>query len=301
MGGWWERDIMDAGKLPLMLTLLSFIGTFLVTRIITRLIRAGRGPFRNTVLASGLHIHHAVPGIVLLVTGAFVAIGAHSRLMLYVAAVLVGVGVSLVLDEFALILHLRDVYWTEEGQTSVAVVSLAAASLAFALIGNSPIGISGIGSGELRARLTATATLVVNAAFLVVCLRKGKYATTVLGLFIPFVSLVGAVRLADPSSAWARRHYGPEKLERARARHERFDQRFGRPARAFSDFVAGRPTPPASRTPRIRSRGALRAALRRRSGRAAAPTGQPGTGRTGLRRRRLAAADSPRRSRRTPR
>ena len=48
MDNWWHRDVLGAGKLPLMLCFLAFVVTFAVTRTITRLIRAGRGPFRGS-------------------------------------------------------------------------------------------------------------------------------------------------------------------------------------------------------------------------------------------------------------
>ena len=113
MASWWHRDVIAAGKLPLMLCFLAFVLTFVLTRTITRLIRDGRGPFRNHVTAGGTHIHHAVPGIILLITGAFTAVGGPDSLgWRSFAAVAVGVGTSLVLDEFALILHLQDVYWS---------------------------------------------------------------------------------------------------------------------------------------------------------------------------------------------
>ena len=70
-----ERDVIAAGKLPLGLCFLAFVVTFVFTRTITRLIRDGRGPFRNNVTASGTHVHHAVPGLILLIVGAFTAIG----------------------------------------------------------------------------------------------------------------------------------------------------------------------------------------------------------------------------------
>jgi len=47
MLSWWHRDVIAAGKLPLMLCFVSFVLTFVLTRAITRLIRDGRGPFRN--------------------------------------------------------------------------------------------------------------------------------------------------------------------------------------------------------------------------------------------------------------
>jgi hypothetical protein len=56
-------------KLPLMLCFVSFVVTFVSTRTITRLIRDGRGPFRN-VTAGGTHVHRSVPGIILLMIGA---------------------------------------------------------------------------------------------------------------------------------------------------------------------------------------------------------------------------------------
>src|SRR3984885_4445345 len=106
MSSWWHRDMIAPGKLPLMLCFLAFVVTFVVTRTITRMIRDGRGPFRNRVTASGTHIHHSVPGIILLIIGAFTAVGGPDSLgWRSFAAVAGGIGTSLVLDEFALILH----------------------------------------------------------------------------------------------------------------------------------------------------------------------------------------------------
>src|SRR6185437_1788220 len=115
MLSWWHRDVIAAGKLPLMLCFVSFVVTFVSTRTITRLIRDGRGPFRN-VTAGGTHVHHSVPGIILLMIGAFTAVGGPGTLgWLSFSAIAVGIGTSLVLDEFALILHLQDVYWSGHG------------------------------------------------------------------------------------------------------------------------------------------------------------------------------------------
>ncbi len=73
---------------------------------------------------------------------------------------------------------------------------------------------------------------------------KGKYKLALFGAFIPLCALVAAMRLARPESRWAKRHYGPAKLARAKARTASYDARFG-PATAWvSDFVAGRPSEP---------------------------------------------------------
>jgi hypothetical protein len=64
MHSWWQRDIIEPGKLPLLVCFTAFIITFLTTRGITRAIRAGHGPFHN-ISDGGTHVHHAVPGIIL--------------------------------------------------------------------------------------------------------------------------------------------------------------------------------------------------------------------------------------------
>lgn len=116
MGHWFDQNFVEPGKLPLLLALAAFVLTFAITRLITRLIRAGKGPFRN-VTPGGLHVHHVVPGVVLTVIGGFGAVssGRHG-VTAGICAVIFGMGAGLVLDEFALILHLDDVYWTEEGR-----------------------------------------------------------------------------------------------------------------------------------------------------------------------------------------
>src|ERR1017187_5760362 len=166
MISWWHGDVIAAGKLALMLCFLAFVVTFVTTRTITRMIRDGRGPFRNQVTAGGTHIHHAVPGIILLIIGAITAIGGPGSLgWRSFAAVAVGTGMSLVLDEFALILHLQDVYWCGEGRLSVEAVTLTAACLGLALVGFSPFGIQGASGIERSVRLSATVLLLIDGVF----------------------------------------------------------------------------------------------------------------------------------------
>jgi hypothetical protein len=245
MASWWQRDEIASGKLPLMLCFLAFVLTFVTTRTITRLIRDGRGPFRNQVTTSGVHIHHAVPGIILLIIGAFTAVGTTSGLgWNSFAAVCVGVGTSLVLDEFALILHLQDVYWSGEGQLSVQVVSLAAACLGLSLVGFSPFGVKGVGDTELAFRLTATGVLIADGVLCVICVLKGKYRMALFGLFLTPIGLLGALRLARPTSAWARRHYRDKRLERATRRAEYYDRRWAPLLTDWVDLIGGKPSQP---------------------------------------------------------
>ena len=168
-------NISEPGKVPLLLCLTAFVVTFVVTRSITRTIRVGVGPFKDELSSGGLHVHHAVPGVIALVTGAFVAVGTSPESLWHLfAAVLVGAGSSLVLDEFALILRLRDVYWTSEGRVSVEMVSLAFACLGLTIVGVTPFGVDEMGGQELAARSSALAATLVTVGLVVVCVMKGK-------------------------------------------------------------------------------------------------------------------------------
>src|SRR5262245_20065529 len=106
----YERHIVDAGKQPQFFVLLAFLLTFIVVRFITHSIRAGRHiPGVHNISHGGKHIHHLVPGIILLlITGYLGVATAIDRSLL---AVLYGIGAALTLDEFALWLNLEDVYW----------------------------------------------------------------------------------------------------------------------------------------------------------------------------------------------
>ncbi|WP_037669036.1 hypothetical protein [Streptomyces griseus] len=246
MGDWLQRNIIEPGKLPLLLALTSLVLTFVITRGVTRLIRAGKGPFRNVESAGGVHIHHVVPGILLTLIGGFGAV-ASSRFGFGSAlcGVLFGIGAGLVLDEFALILHLDDVYWTEDGRKSVEVVVVTAALVGLLLLGFAPFGVNNLSGEEAQNRGTALGTIGVNFLFALIALFKGKARLAVFGVIIPFIALVGAIRLARPGSAWARRFYRNRPRARAKAglRAYRHDRRWSRPRRAFEDWLGGKPDP----------------------------------------------------------
>ncbi|MBM2614403.1 hypothetical protein JIG36_02375 [Actinoplanes sp. LDG1-06] len=236
---------MTAERLPFLLLFVSFLVTFVATRTITRMIRAGVGPFRNNI-EGGVHIHHAVPGIVLTLVGAYLSVAVDGRRPWAEAAgVLIGVGSSLILDEFALILHLQDVYWSPEGQLSVQLVALTLSAMGLVLLGLNPFTAD---SGFGASHIAVAAAAVVHMVALLTCVRKGKYSTAVLGVFLPPIAWIGAVRLARPRSTWARHRYDPAKTARAQARADGFDARFGRWGLDIADLVAGRPStagPPA--------------------------------------------------------
>lgn len=230
----------------MLLALFSFVVCFLLTRTITRMIRAGKGPFGD-VTPGGMHIHHVVPGVVLTVVGGFGAAGTSTHgVAAAVCAVVFGVGAGLVLDEFALILHLDDVYWTEQGRKSVEVVVLAAALAALAIGGFAPLGVDSLNSDQEQNRTTAIVTIVINCCFAIITFLKGKPRMGLIGVLVPFVALFGAARLARPGSMWAKRVYRNRPKARARAtlRGYHHDARWTGPRKKLESWLGGIPISP---------------------------------------------------------
>ncbi|MEU9349440.1 hypothetical protein AB0D65_00100 [Streptomyces griseoloalbus] len=245
MGHWLERNVIEPGKLPLLLALAAFVLTFVITRVVTRMIRAGKGPFGN-VTAGEVHIHHVVPGVILTVIGGFGAVAGGGRgFGSALSAVLFGIGAGLVLDEFALILHLDDVYWTEAGRKSVEMVVLTAALVGLLLAGFAPFGVNDLSEDELQDRASVAANVAVNFLFSLIALSKGKTRIAVFGVIVPVVALIGSLRLARPDSPWARRFYRRRPRARARAtlRAYHHDRRWSGPRRAVQDWLGGKPDP----------------------------------------------------------
>ncbi|MEP6851246.1 MAG: hypothetical protein ABJA87_01050 [bacterium] len=106
--------------------LVAFLTTFITVRIITHAIRAGRGPFGN-VSVGGLHLHHLVPGIILLLITGYLANALQVRTGRGIVAVFFGIGAALTLDEFAVWLHLKDVHRARQGRRSIDAVIVATA------------------------------------------------------------------------------------------------------------------------------------------------------------------------------
>ncbi len=113
--------------------LSGFLGSFALVRLSTWGIRDRWGPFRN-VRIGGRHIHHFVPGILIAFTAGTVALLTDDDLLEQRLAVPMGAGIGLTFDEAALLLDLRDVYWTREGLLSVQLSLGATAILSIAIL-----------------------------------------------------------------------------------------------------------------------------------------------------------------------
>lgn len=121
--------------------LISFIVSFALIRLLTFAIHNNLGPFHDIVIGGGslnapsLHIHHYVWGLALLAVCGFLALSLEAARWHPILAIPFGIGLALVLDEFALLLQLKDVYWAEAGRTSVDIAVLFAALLLLYYLG----------------------------------------------------------------------------------------------------------------------------------------------------------------------
>jgi hypothetical protein len=115
------KSELDAGQQSALISWLAFTGTFVAVRGITYSIRAGKGPFGN-LSVGGEHLHHYMWGIGLLAGVGGVAVhGDEQRRRHPLTATTYGSALALIVDEFALLLDLKDVYWAKQGRVSVDV------------------------------------------------------------------------------------------------------------------------------------------------------------------------------------
>jgi hypothetical protein len=114
--------------------LQGFLGGFAIARLSTWGIRHGWWP-AGDVKISGRHIHHFVPGIVLAFGSGIGALTTGNERVESALAIPFGVGMGLTMDEAALLLDLRDVYWTRQGLLSVQVSLGVTATLAATILG----------------------------------------------------------------------------------------------------------------------------------------------------------------------
>lgn len=237
---------------PAMLVLVAFLVSFAFIRTSARLIRMRVSWWPGNVqTGSGLHIHHLVWGISLLLICGFVAFATELEApWLQITAIGFGIGAGLTLDEFALWLRLDDVYWAREGRASLDAIVLATVFGIVVILGVQPLGLDDPTDALVAAGMVAVWVGINAIAFL-----KGRFLLGLLGLHIPLLGIVAACRLAKPDSPWAHWRYSGEKRDRARHRF-----RPDRPAALrrdrLLDLIGGRPSGEESegRTPGSRSR-----------------------------------------------
>jgi hypothetical protein len=203
------------GRGAAFVVLVAFLVSFLLIRTSARLTRSVSW-WPGGVQSGGVHLHHLVWGICLLLVSGFIAFAAAPLRApwWHIDAILFGIGAGFTLDEFALWVRLEDVYWTEQGRSSVDAVVVAVAFAGLVVLGTRPFGLDDPGS-----IWGTVATVALVLSFVLLAAAKGRVFLAVLGMFIPITAMVGACQLARPSSIWARRRYDGHKLERAEKRY----------------------------------------------------------------------------------
>jgi hypothetical protein len=217
--------------------LVAFTISFLAIRTSARLTRSVSWWPGGVETEDGLHLHHLVWGICLVLVCGFLAFAVPlSAPWWHIVAIGFGVGAGFTLDEFALWVRLQDVYWTDEGRASFDAVVVAVAFAGLVILGTTPFGLDDPGSigGTL-------AVVVIVLGLSIVSFLKGRLFLGVLGLFIPIFGAVGALRLGEPTSIWAQQRYSPAQLQEAAARFAP-DRRGAVWRRRINDLVAGAPS-----------------------------------------------------------
>ena len=227
---------LEPGSGTAFIVLVSFLISWLAIRTSARMTRSVSW-WPGGVESGGVHYHHLVWGILLMMFCGFLAFATPLVApWWHLVAIGFGIGAGFTIDEFALWVRLEDVYWTEEGRSSFdAVVATVAFGLAVVL-GTRPFGLDDPTS------ITVTAVSVaVIGSLAIVCFAKGRVVFGIIWIFIPLVALVIAFRLGRPTSPWAKSFYDDAKLARATHRYAT-DRPMVSAQRRVGDLIAGAPS-----------------------------------------------------------
>jgi len=229
-------DRLQPGPGAAVVVLVAFLVSFLAIRTSARLTRSVSWWPGGIETENGVHIHHLVFGICLMLFCGFLAFAAPLEApWWHLVAIGFGVGAGFTLDEFALWVRLEDVYWSHEGRASFDAVVCSCAFAALVVIGTRPFGLDEPTSIAGTAIAVAVVLGLAGASF-----AKGRVLLGVVGLFIPIFALAGAVRLGRPGTPWAKWRYDAAKTARAEARFAD-DRPLARANRRVGDLVAGAP------------------------------------------------------------
>ena len=207
MGQFWDditraydQHIQVPGKETHFLILISFALSFAFIRTSTHMIKAQVSWWPGNVeTKSGMHIHHLVWGILLLMVMGYLGIAtAIPDPWFELVAIGFGIGMGLTLDEFALWLNLEDVYWEKQGRQSIDAVVVTLVLLFVTLLGlrfwtdvyDAVLVLTGAPRGN---EWVAIPIQLTGVALAVVCFKRGRKMAGIVGVFIPLVALIGAV------------------------------------------------------------------------------------------------------------
>jgi hypothetical protein len=243
LANFWT-DLETHHEQAIFLVLVGFIGSFAFIRMSTRIIRSESVSWwpGNIESESGLHLHHLVFGIVTMMIAGTLGFASDGRSpFTEICALFFGIGVGLTIDEFALWVHLEDVYWEEEGRSSIDATVIAASLMLLIVLGVSPVVID---SSTPEALVSSIVLSVIAFTCVTICFAKGRALHGTIGIFVAPIAFYGAGRIGKPHSAWARYRYGERKPKKQAKAEDRFapGRRTERFKEAFRDIVGGKPS-----------------------------------------------------------
>ena len=238
----WNDHLVAHDRQGVFLVLVGFVGSFAFIRMSTRMIRAEVSWWPGNIESeSGLHVHHLVFGIVTMMIAGTFGFAAFGRSpVTEICAFFFGIGAGLTIDEFALWVYLEDVYWAEEGRSSIDATVIAASLIGLIVLGANPFEFSG-GPEEIIGGLFSALLVILVVA---VCFLKGRNVHGTIGILFAPLALYGACRIGKPNSPWARRRYGTRRPKKQAKAERRFHpgRRTDRYKEAFRDIVGGKPS-----------------------------------------------------------
>jgi hypothetical protein len=240
----YDAHLVDDSKRPALFLLIGIIVAFLLIRTNTRMIRARVHWWPGNIEHGDLHVHHALFGLAGMVVAGLVEFTFRPPSpWVELWALTFGAGMGLVLDEFALFLHIEDVYWAEDGRKSIDAVILAIVVVAIMVVGFVPLGLGEEARRDAGPRWMLIAIVAGNLALVVVTFLKGRLWLGVLSLVIPLIAWWGALRIARADSPWAHRWYRDRSdlIEKARRRDAAHERRWGLRKQRLWDLIGGPP------------------------------------------------------------
>ena len=230
----WNDQLVEHDRQWLFLVLLGFVLSFAFIRMSTRLMRSPKVPWwpGSIVSDGGVHVHHLVFGIVAMMVAGTISFAGFAVSPIYeICAVVFGIGIGLTIDEFALWVHLDDVYWAQEGRQSIDATVIGVVALLLIVLGVCPFEFT---TDDAAAVVVSVVILLLHLMTMLICFAKHRMVHGLFGLFFPPLAWYGAARIGKPDSPWGRRFYG----ERNPKKQAKAEHRF-RPGRRTDRFKEG--------------------------------------------------------------
>ncbi len=236
----WHDQIAEHNRQGEFLVMVSFLASFLFIRTSARLTRSVSWWPGGVETDGGVHLHHLVWGICLVLVSGVLSYSLRNESPWWeLTAVFFGIGAGLTLDEFALWVYLKDVYWAEQGRKSLDAVAIAAVFMALVLLGSRPFEF------ETGPSIAVISWVAVVLVLVVISFLKERIIYGMLGMFFPAFAIVGAARLGRPGSPFAKLRYGTRDPAKQARSKQRFDDASRRPNK-FKDklfnLIGGAPT-----------------------------------------------------------